>query len=144
MQISTIFFMYAVRNCDPSKSGSCWRRPLPAPRAASHEAPTPSFRRHSPRDSQLNRIMSQKMTHSPSSGEKPPLRINSRSHNCLSVRTIAGSVSASASSSFLRGASRAMRSFRTPPMSCQVFSLLFCYWRRYTMWWVCHCACGRT
>jgi hypothetical protein len=31
----------------------------------------------------------------PSSGEKPPLRINSKSHSCLSVRTMAGRDSAS-------------------------------------------------
>lgn len=51
----------------------------------------------------------------PSSGEKPPFSINSRSHNCLSVSTIAGKVSASAESSSCRGASRARRSLRTPP-----------------------------
>lgn len=51
----------------------------------------------------------------PSSGEKPPLIINSKSHNCLSVSTIAGSFSASATSSACFGASRASRSFRTPP-----------------------------
>jgi hypothetical protein len=53
---------------------------------------------------------------SPSNGEKPPLRINSKSQSWRSVSTIAGSVSASATSSFLRGASRAMRSLRTPPV----------------------------
>jgi hypothetical protein len=56
---------------------------------------------------------------SPSRGEKPPLRINSRSHSWRSVRTIAGRLSASTDSSFLRGASRAMRSLRTPPANCQ-------------------------
>jgi hypothetical protein len=51
----------------------------------------------------------------PSRGEKPPDMINSRSQSCRSVRTIAARVSASAESSECLGASRADKSFRTPP-----------------------------
>jgi hypothetical protein len=46
----------------------------------------------------------------PSRGEKPPLRINSKSQSCLSVKTIAGSFSASAASWSCLCASRARRS----------------------------------
>lgn len=51
----------------------------------------------------------------PSRGEKPPFMMSSRSHSCRSVRTMAGSFSASAASSSRRGASRATRSLRMPP-----------------------------
>jgi hypothetical protein len=42
--------------------------------------------------------------------------MSSKSQSCLSVRTIAGSFSASSKSSLRRGASRAIRSLRTPPI----------------------------
>jgi hypothetical protein len=42
--------------------------------------------------------------------------MSSRSQSCLSERTIAGSFSASSYSSFLRGASRAIKSLRMPPV----------------------------
>jgi hypothetical protein len=75
----------------------------------------------------------------PSKGEKPPLRISSKSQSCLSVSTIAGKVSASASSSFRRGASREIRSLRIPPVNCQFQGFLFESSRRLTMRWVGHC-----
>lgn len=53
--------------------------------------------------------------HVPSRGEKPPLRISSRSQRWRSVNKREGSLSASANSSDWRGASRAKRSLRTPP-----------------------------
>lgn len=56
----------------------------------------------------------------PSSGEKPPFRMSSKSHSCLSVSTMACSFSASSESSLRRGASRAIRSLRTPPASVSV------------------------
>ena len=49
-------------------------------------------------------------TNIPSRGEKPPLRINSKSHNCLSESIMAGNVSASAVSCACLGKSRARRS----------------------------------
>ena len=42
--------------------------------------------------------------------------MSSKSQSCLSDRTIAGSFSASSKSSLRRGASRAIRSLRTPPI----------------------------
>jgi hypothetical protein len=57
----------------------------------------------------------QKQGHEPSRGEKPPFSSNSRSQSWRSVKTTAGRVSASASSSAWRGRSRASRSLRTPP-----------------------------
>lgn len=51
----------------------------------------------------------------PSKGEKAPFISSSRSHNCLSVKTMAGKFSASASSSACFDVSLASRSFRTPP-----------------------------
>jgi hypothetical protein len=54
-------------------------------------------------------------SHEPSRGEKPPLRINSRSQSWRSLRRRDGRVSASAESSACRGWSRASRSLRMPP-----------------------------
>lgn len=59
----------------------------------------------------------------PSRGEKPPLRISSRSQSCLSVRTMDGRVSASATSSAWRYASRTRRSFRSPPWGGLAFGM---------------------
>jgi hypothetical protein len=61
----------------------------------------------------------------PSRGEKPPVRINSRSHSCLSLKTSAGRPSASSVSFSCRGRSRAMRSFKTPP--CGGLAILYLY-----------------
>lgn len=64
----------------------------------------------------------------PSRGEKPPVMSNSRSHNWRSVRSSAGSVSASAASSDWRGRSRARRSLRTPPWGVlAIVSVLFVF-----------------
>jgi len=70
---------------------------------------------HAPRHNPTN-ASEEKARISPSKGEKPPFIISSRSQSCLSESNRAGSFSASASSSFLRGASRETRSFRIPPM----------------------------
>lgn len=48
--------------------------------------------------------------------------MSSKSHNCLSFNTIACNCSASSKSCCLRGASRAMRSLRTPPVQSALAS----------------------
>ena len=75
----------------------------------------------------------------PSRGEKPPLRSNSKSQSCLSVRAIAGSFSASAASSACRGWSRARRSLLTVRLHN---SKITESWLQFSaMWRVCH-DCG--
>jgi hypothetical protein len=60
-----------------------------------------------------------KLANTPSSGEKPPFRISSKSQSCLSLSTMAGRPSASAYSSLRRGKSRAIKSLSAPPVSPQ-------------------------
>jgi hypothetical protein len=81
----------------------------------------------------------------PSRGEKPPLRINSRSQSCLSVRTIAGSFSASAASFEWRRKSLARRSLLRGEHLELFNGLSPCLLEFSAMWRVCHgCNMNRT
>ena|SRR5579859_1534435 len=61
----------------------------------------------------------------PSSGENPPERINSKSHNCRSVKCKSGNVSTSFNNFSRIGASLTIRSFSSPPCgSSAIFGLI--------------------
>lgn len=70
--------------------------------------------------------------------------INSRSQSCLSVRTMTGSVAASASSCALIGASRTTKSLRIPPVvTIRHYNHLYKRTMMPTMWSVGHgCSMG--
>lgn len=77
----------------------------------------------------------------PSRGLKPPFMISSRSQSWRSVRVIAGSFSASATSWSWRGASRARRSLRTPPWGGLAIAAVV--ERRLFQRWTLKCSTGR-